>query len=254
MTAERNWRQAAKILEAAGIESATRDAQILAREADDFDVAIARRATHEPVSHILGKRAFWNHEFLVTSDVLDPRPDTETLVEKALEVPFERVLDLGTGSGCILISLLSERTGASGIGVDISENALRAAQTNANEIGVSDRAEFQLSDWFSNVVGTFDMIVSNPPYIDAKAYETLDATVKDFEPKIALTPGGDGLAPYRSLAKHGRDFLIDKGWLMVEIGFDQETSVPSIFKEDGWNQVEVVHDLNDRPRVVKTQR
>jgi release factor glutamine methyltransferase len=249
----RDWRAGAKRLQAAGVGSASRDAQILAREAADFDTAIARRETHEPISHILGKRAFWAHDFIVSAAVLDPRPDTETLVEAALAEQFTRVLDLGTGSGCILISLLAERKDASGLGVDISRDALEIAQTNANNIDVSARAAFKKSDWFSNIEGTFDMIVSNPPYIDAKAYQNLDAGVKEYEPKVALTPGGDGLEPYRILAARACEYLKPDGWLMVEIGFDQGETVPEIFQQKGWINPKVVKDLNGHPRVVKLQ-
>jgi release factor glutamine methyltransferase len=250
----RDWRAGAKRLHAAGVGTASRDAQILAREASDFDAAIARRTAHEPISHILGKRAFWAHDFVVSPAVLDPRPDTETLIEAALAVPFERVLDMGTGSGCILISLLAERTNASGLGIDISNDALEIAQINANKIEVSARAAFQISDWFSNIEGTFDIIVSNPPYIDAKAYQNLDVGVLEFEPKIALTPGGDGLEPYRILAAQAHDYLEPEGWLMVEIGFDQGETVPEIFKQNGWIDPKGVSDLNGHPRVDKLQR
>ena len=249
-----DWRAAAKVLAAAGIETAERDAQILAREADDFDTAIARRARHEPVSHILGRRNFWKHEFTVTADVLDPRPDTETLVEAALAVPFERVLDLGTGSGCILISLLAERPDALGLGIDLSEKALDVARGNGTRIGVDARCEWAVSDWFSNVTGKFDLIVSNPPYIDAKAYAGLGKSVREFEPHMALTPGEDGLAAYRILASRAQSFLETAGWFMVEIGYDQGASVPEIFKAQGWRHIEVICDLNDHPRVVKMQR
>lgn len=247
------WRAGAAILRAAGLETADRDAQLLARAGGEFKALIARRVRGEPVSHILGKRSFWKHDFKVTRDVLDPRPDTETLVEQALEVPFQSVLDLGTGSGCILLSLLSERRSAIGLGVDVSPPALSIAQENAINIGTATRAKFQISDWFSSIVGSFDLIVSNPPYIDAASYQTLDRDVRNFEPQIALTPGGDGLAAYREIAKGAGAHLITGGWVMVEIGFDQGETVPEIFDAAGWFAT-VVDDLNGHPRVVRAQR
>lgn len=249
-----DWRAGAAILRAAGIESADRDAQILARECDDFDAAISRRARHEPVSHILGRRAFWKHEFDVTADVLDPRPDTETLVELALSKPFSRVLDLGTGSGCILISLLAERSDATGLGIDISAAALSVAQGNGTKLGVGTRCEWKVSDWFADISGKFDLIVSNPPYIDAKSYEGLLEDVRGFEPKIALTPGGDGLAPYRLIAACAAEYLNEGGCVLVEIGFDQGKSVPAIFDQEGWHEIEMHHDLSGHPRVVVARR
>jgi release factor glutamine methyltransferase len=249
-----DWRAGAAILKAAGIETSERDARILSREASDFDAAIARRALHEPVSHIIGKRAFWNHEFHVTSDVLDPRPDTESLIEAALEVPFERVLDLGTGSGCILISLLAERAEAHGLGIDLSPKALDVAQGNGTSIGVDVRCEWAVSDWFSAVSGQFDLIVSNPPYIDARTYAGLEQGVREFEPKMALTPGGDALEAYRIIGAQAGEYLAQGGCVMVEIGFDQGASVPAIFEGTGWGHIELRCDLNDHPRVVIARR
>ncbi|MEP5759571.1 MAG: peptide chain release factor N(5)-glutamine methyltransferase [Litoreibacter sp.] len=247
-----DWRAGAELLRKAGIESADRDAQKLARAEIDFASAIARRATGEPVSHIFGQRSFWKHDFKVTSDVLDPRPDTETLVEHALGVPFTSVLDLGTGSGCILLSLLDERPDAVGVGVDISPAALEVARENAGNLGNADRATLRQSNWFSNVEGTFDLIASNPPYIDAESYRELDRGVREFEPQMALTPGGDGLDAYRTIATTAAAYLNAGGWLMVEIGFDQGQSVPEIFASVGWS-TDLIYDLNGHARVVKAQ-
>lgn len=233
-----------------------RDRRLLERafEGAALQDAKQRRGAGEPMSHILGKRAFWRHEFRVTRDVLDPRPDTETLVEAALEAPFTRVLDLGTGSGCILISLLDERPGASGQGVDLSEPALAIARENATRIGVSDRATFVQSDWFDAVQGRFDLVVSNPPYIDADSYATLDPSVRRFEPKLALSPGGDGLAAYRVLASQAADYLLPDGRLILEIGWDQAESVPAVLEAHGWGEMVVRRDLNGHPRVILAQR
>ena len=162
-------------------------------------IYLAQRLRRRPVAQILGRRAFWRHEFEVTGDVLDPRPDTEILVELGLSAPFRRVLDLGTGSGCILISLLADRPGAEGVGTDLSDAALAVAARNALRLGVTGRTSFLCSDWFGAVTGGFDLIVSNPPYIALSEMAGLAPEVRDWEPHMALTDGGDGLSAYRAI-------------------------------------------------------
>lgn len=210
---------------------------------------IERRIAREPMSHILGYRDFWSHRFKVTPDVLDPRPDTETLVAAALKVPFSNVLDLGTGSGCILISLLAERKNAQGFGIDLSGGALAVARENAAAIGVLDRAEFTQGDWFGAAQRKFDLIVSNPPYIAQDEMDTL-APELSFEPRLALTDEADGLSAYREIAKGAGAHLVPGGWLMVEIGFAQGANVAALFKAAGLRGVRVIEDLNGRDRVV----
>lgn len=209
-----------------------------------------RRKAGEPVSHLRGTRAFWKHEFVVTADVLDPRPETETLIEAALQQPFSKVLDLGTGSGCILLSLLSERPEATGLGVDVSEAALEIAARNRARLGLETRADLLHSDWFGAVEGRFDLIVANPPYIDAKVYETLAPEVRLFEPQLALSPGKDGTAPYRVIAAGVCDHLSNGGRLIVEVGFDQGPAVSDIFRQAGLENVHVLSDLDGRARAV----
>ncbi len=211
---------------------------------------LARRAGGEPVSKITGKRAFWNHEFVVTPDVLDPRADTETLVAKALERDFTRILDLGTGTGCILLSLLAERAQASGMGVDISPAALQVARENAARTGVGARADLRLSDWFDAVEGRFDLITANPPYITEAEMADLSPEVRDHDPYLALTPGGDGLAPYRILAAQAAGFLHPDGRIIVEMGWRQGPDVARIFRDHGWRGVEIFPDLEGRDRIV----
>ncbi|SFR47750.1 peptide chain release factor N(5)-glutamine methyltransferase [Litoreibacter janthinus] len=228
------------------------DALATEQGADLADL-VARRITFEPFSHIAGRRAFWNHDFFVSSDVLDPRPDTETLVEVALSLPFDTVLDLGTGSGCILCSILAERPSTMGTGTDISTAALQVAQRNADATGVADRALLIESDWFAAVKGQFDLIVSNPPYITEDAYAELHPTVQRFEPRIALTPGGDGLASYRVIAAEGPKYLSPDGYAVVEIGYDQGASVQSMFRTHGWRNVACIPDLNGKDRVIRAK-
>ncbi|MBV0912989.1 peptide chain release factor N(5)-glutamine methyltransferase [Anianabacter salinae] len=218
-------------------------------EAAAYAAAITRRAAREPVSHITGTRQFWRHSFHVTPDVLDPRPDTETLVAAALDLEWRSVLDLGTGSGAILLSLLAERGGATGTGTDVSAAALSVARGNAEALGLRGRAAFLKSDWWNGVTGPFDLIVSNPPYISGAEMQTL-APELAFEPRLALTPGGDGLAAYRIIAARARGHLTPQGWLLVEIGHGQGQAVCGLFTSAGLEMVEVRPDLNGKDRVV----
>ena len=213
-----------------------------------FDAALQARAARQPVSQIIGRRAFWKHEFRVTRDTLDPRPETETLIEAALTEPFASVLDLGTGTGAILISLLAERPGARGTGTDISAAALAVARENAKTIGV--RADFLESDWFAAVAGRFDLIVSNPPYIALDEMAGLAPDVRDWEPRQALTDEGDGLAAYRAITAGAGAYLAPGGRLMVEIGPTQAAQVTALMAASGLSDLRVLHDLDGRDRVV----
>lgn len=213
-----------------------------------LEAAIAARLARQPVSQITGWRDFWKHRLRVTRDTLDPRPETETLVAAALELPWRSVLDLGTGTGAILISLLAERPGVTGLGVDLSDDALAVARRNAAALGV--RAEFARSDWFSVVTGRFDLIVSNPPYIGAAEMPALAPDVRDWEPRMALTDEGDGLAAYRAIAAGAPAHLSPGGWLAVEIGPTQGTAVAELFAAAGLGRIAVRPDLDGRDRVV----
>lgn len=223
---------------------------MLPEAAARFDAALDRRCQRQPVSQITGTRLFLGRAFHVTADVLDPRPETETLVLAALEQPFSRVLDLGTGSGCILLSLLAENPAATGLGVDLSKAALQVAERNADALGVADRATLRPSDWFETVTGTFDLIVSNPPYIDEAVWQTLAPEPRLWEPKTALTPGPDGLAPYRLIAAQAPAFLAPGGRLLVEIGYDQGPAVAALFRAGGLSDVAILPDMDGRDRCV----
>ncbi|MFY0691181.1 MAG: peptide chain release factor N(5)-glutamine methyltransferase [Paracoccaceae bacterium] len=256
-------------LRAAGVADPGRDARLLLDhvlggqsafldgitedQMEAYDAALSRRERREPVSHITGERAFWKSSFKVSADVLDPRPETETLIAAALEAPFERVLDLGTGSGCILLSLLADRPEATGVGVDLSEAALRIARQNADRTGTSERASFLKSDWWDAVSGKFDLIVSNPPYIREAVMADLASEVRDWEPRLALTPGGDGLDAYRTLAARAKAFLTGGGRVLVEIGHDQGQAVSDLFREAGFSRVETLRDLDGRDRVIRAR-
>ncbi|MCL1627257.1 peptide chain release factor N(5)-glutamine methyltransferase [Roseibaca sp. V10] len=218
-----------------------------------FHKAIAARAAHQPVAQIVGRRAFYGREFIVTPDVLDPRPDTETLIEAALEQPFTRFLDLGTGSGAIALTLLAERPDAQGVAVDLSQAALDVAARNAKALGCAARATVQCSDWFSAVQGRFDLIVSNPPYIGTPELEGLAPDVRVYEPRMALVPDhddGTGLAAYRLICAQAAAYLAPNGWLMVEIGHKQGNAVQELFRAAGLADIALRYDLSGHPRVV----
>lgn len=248
--------EAAKILRDAGVDP--QEARKLRRLAETsgrgFADLIERRAAREPFSHIAGYRDFWKHRFRVTADVLDPRPDTELLVELALAQPFSKVLDLGTGSGCIMISLLAERPTTRGVGTDISERAVLIAGENAQTLGVADRLILPLSDWFDDIGGRFDLIVSNPPYIAAAEMAGLQPEVTRFEPKDALTDGGDGLSAYRKIAIGAPNHLHPGGRLLVEIGANQAAAVMEIFEDAGLVDIKRHTDLNGKDRVISARQ
>ena len=261
----------AALLRAAGIDGASRDAdRILAavleiepgqlrvtddrdltqQEAAKFHKGIAARALHQPVAQIVGFRDFWAHRFKVTRDTLDPRPETEVLVATALEGPVRRLLDLGTGSGAIAVSIAAERPEATGLATDISPAALDVARGNAQAVGVGDRLELAVSDWFAAVDGVFDLIVSNPPYIAEAEMAALAPEVREWEPRIALTPGGDGLDGYRAIASGAVSHLTPGGRLLVEIGPSQGAAVQALFEAAGLVEVAVLPDRDGRDRVV----
>ena len=215
-----------------------------------FEAAVTARAARTPVSQIIGRRAFWGHEFRVTPDVLDPRPDTETLVAAALEQPFARVLDLGTGSGAIVLTLLAEHPAATAVGVDLSTAAIAVAQGNAERLGVAGRVALLRSDWFGAVTGRFDLIVSNPPYIAADEMALLSPEVRDHEPHMALTPGGDGLDAYRHIAAKAGAYLTKGGRILLEIGPTQASAVTGMLANAGFAEPVCLTDIDGRDRVI----
>ena len=219
------------------------------------DVA-GRRAEGEPLSRIVGKREFWGLSFGITPNVLDPRPETETIVEAALSIlggrrdePL-RILDLGVGSGALLCALLTEFGAARGIGVDISADAVEVAQGNLQALDLSLRGEIRVGDWTSGLDERFDLIVSNPPYIPAADLAGLPREVRDFDPWLALDGGSDGLAAYRRILPESRRLLAPGGWLIAELGVDQATDVSAIANQCGFTDVRIREDLAGANRVV----
>nr|WP_319948716.1 peptide chain release factor N(5)-glutamine methyltransferase [uncultured Shimia sp.] len=216
-----------------------------------FHEFIARRASREPVSKILGMREFWGRDFLVTPDVLDPRPETETLIAAILEGPKpDRILDLGTGSGILAVTVLAENPACTGVACDISPKALKVATQNAHTHGVASRLEILQSDWFSEITGAYDLILSNPPYISQTEMAELSQEVHDHDPHVALSPGGDGLGPYPILANGAMQHLNSGGRIFVEIGWRQGPAVRDIFQRAGLRDVTVLQDMDGRDRAV----
>ena len=215
-----------------------------------LEAALAARARHQPVSQIIGSRLFWGRRFRVTRDVLDPRPETECLIAAALAQPFARVLDLGTGSGAILLTLLAERPDASGLGTDLSPKALAVALGNAQALGLTARASFARADWLDGVQEQFDLIVANPPYIAAAEIAGLAPEVRVWEPHLALTPGGDGLGAYRKIAAGAPAHLAPGGVLLLEIGPTQAAAVTALLTAAGLRCGPTLPDLDGRDRVV----
>ena len=216
----------------------------------EFEVLIKKRAERVPLQYITGEQEFMGMTFHVNSNVLIPRQDTETLVEEALKVvkPGMKVLDMCTGSGCIPISLKLRNPQIVIEGADISEEALKVAEKNAKKLGVSGK--WIQTDMFENITGTFDMITSNPPYIQTKVIEELEAEVRLHDPYEALDGKEDGLYFYRILAEKVPEYLTDGGWLVMEIGYDQSADVEKLLKETGFEQVSTQKDLAGLDRVV----
>ncbi|MBX9576790.1 MAG: peptide chain release factor N(5)-glutamine methyltransferase [Caulobacteraceae bacterium] len=220
-----------------------------------LDGFVERRLRREPTSRILGRKGFWKILLNVTPDVLSPRPDTEAILDVVLPAFPEgrafRMIDLGTGSGAILLAVLAERPAANGLGTDVSAEALAVARENAANLGLDGRAAFLRTDWAAGLDdAAFDLVVSNPPYIASAEIETLDPEVRDHDPRLALDGGEDGLDAYRVLAPEVRRILKPGGIFAVEIGWTQGDAVKALFEAQGFEDVKITLDLANRARVV----
>ena len=224
----------------------------------EFQVLLSRRLKREPMAYIVGSKEFWSLDFKVSSAVLCPRPDTEILVQAALKMVHRsqplRILDLGTGSGAILLSLLSELPHATGTGVDISPQAIEIAKENASHLGLASRAEFLLGSWCDGLLGQFDLIVTNPPYIESSAISGLEPEVAVFEPKLALDGGVDGLDAYRLLASQVPLFLRSGGWVVFEVGEAQALAVQQLMSEQKLENFSIAKVYQGIDRCVIAQR
>lgn len=276
-------RRIAEQLRAAGIENAAQDARVLvahfagvtltelvagadrsidAVTAEHVLAAAERAAAGEPLFRILGRRAFYGVELELTPETLDPRPDTEILVDRI--IPHARritascgscnLLDLGTGTGAIALAVLKEVDGATALGVDISAGAVEAANANARSNGLEKLFRAVVSDWFSDVNEIFHIIVSNPPYISASEYASLPENVRHFDPKSALLGGVDGLAAYRAIAASAAGYLHAEGLVGVEIGYSQHEAVCDVFEQHGFRHFESASDLAGHDRVLLFRR
>lgn len=276
MTRAAALRRAAERLSAAGIEDAREEArrllaaagplsaiQLITRlddvqpgdEAERFAAFVDRRAAREPLSHILGTVGFWTLELEVSPDVLTPRPDTETIVDAGLASLSDRtaplrLLDIGTGSGAILLALLSELPNATGLATDISPAALAVARRNAERNGLRDRISFKQTSWADGVEGPFELVVSNPPYIASAVIQTLEPEVRDHEPRLALDGGPDGLAPYPHLLAEVKRLLRPGGSAVFEIGYDQGGAALALAREAGVVDAGLRQDLAGRDRAL----
>ena len=264
-----------KILAEGGIETNSLDARIILREIFNFDEKelilnsdlilseskiskvqkiITRRLNFEPVSKIFGKRDFYNSTFSISDDVLDPRPETENIVEIAnnfiLEKGYESFIDLGTGSGCIILSILKENKNLTAIGVDISIDAINIAKKNSKDMNLEKRSSFLVSNWLSSIYNSYDLIISNPPYIPSDEIITLSKTVKNFDPLISLDGGQDGLKCYKEIAQDINRVINKNGRVILEIGYNQAHDVIKIFESKEFKLLKIYKDINGLNRIL----
>lgn len=235
------------------------DISLTSPEIEKINYMLAQRLKHKPLDKILGHREFYKYDFIVNEDVLSPRPDTEILVEAALEILHNisnaKILDLGCGSGCIIETLLKEIPSASGCAVDISANALKIAQKNADNLAVNEHLNFINANWFTDdftaqIGKKFDMIVSNPPYIPSADIAVLDTEVKDYDPLLALDGGQSGFESYKRIAQIAPKLLNNGGYILLEAGYGQAKQIANIFITQGFDLLKIVNDLSDIERCV----
>ena len=274
------WAQTQKRLKSAGIDSPTIDARLLLEaatgatrtdilidpyrevdlgQAELLDAYIERRCRREPVARILGRKGFWKLLLNLSPAVLVPRPETECIVDMILKATTEgqpfRLADLGTGSGAILLSILSERPAAKGLGTDISEDALAVARDNAANLGLGDRTGFLRTSWGAGLEDEgFDFVATNPPYIRRDVLAELDPEVRDHDPHLALDGGESGLEAYESVVPEAFRLLKPGGRAWFEIGFDQSVAVEALLKSSGFTDISTFLDLSNLPRVVFGQK
>jgi len=271
-----NYQDIKLALASAGIETADLEARILLEDiagisrdefffskdkelpkniAADIETIIRRRITGESLGRILGYRDFWKSRFILSPDTLEPRPDTETLIEEVMRdnISPKTILDLGTGTGCILLSLLQEYPEAHGVGIDKAEGACITARENARRLGLDSRVTILNGSWFDPLPtdSKFDVIVSNPPYIPSAEIRNLQVEVKNHDPILALDGGDDGLLPYKYLCSNLKKYLVTDGIVVLEFGVGQAGDIIRIVEDAGATLIRVTNDLSGHARVIK---
>ena len=228
--------------------------KISKKNLENFNTLIEQRANGKPVAYLIEKKDFWKYEFIVNKDVLIPRPDTETLVEEVLKLTKNknklRLLDIGIGSGCILFSILKEKKNFYGVGIDISNKSLNICKVNSHKLRLKNRVKLINSDIDNFNYGKYDLIISNPPYIKQRVLKCLEKDVINFEPKCALDGGLNGLSEIRKVISKSSELIKKKGFLILEIGFDQKKSVKKILNDKGFYIKEMVKDLANNDRCI----
>ena len=224
------------------------------KKINEVDKILARRKSGEPISKIFGKRDFYKSTFLISEDVLDPRPETELIIEIAnnfiLDKGYKNFIDLGTGSGCIILSILKDNKSLRAIGIDISNKAINIAQKNCSNLNLEKQATFLVSNWLSKVSGSYDLIISNPPYIPSKDVDALSANVKNYDPLISLDGGEDGLKCYRQIAEDINRVIGKNGRVVLEIGYNQAEDVIKIFESKDFIFLDKYIDINGLDRIL----
>ena len=219
-----------------------------------FKNLIKRRKRGEPIAYLINKKEFWKDEFYVNKDVLIPRPDTEIIIEQVLKISSKKsqlqVLDIGTGSGCILLSILKERPNFYGTGIDISKKSINVSRFNANKLHLTNRTKFIHSSVDNFKIGKYDVVVSNPPYIELLNLKYLEKEVVNFEPKLALSGGLDGFSKIRNVINKARNLIKKNGKLVLEFGFNQKYRVKEILKEEGFYINKSIKDYGNNDRCI----
>ena len=224
------------------------------KQLDDFNSFIERRKNGEPIAYLINKKEFWNDEFYVNKNVLIPRPDTELIIEQVLKIYSKQsqlqVLDIGTGSGCILLSILKERPNFYGKGIDISKKSINISKLNAKKLKLNNRVKFYNSDVDNFKIGKYDLIVSNPPYIELLSLKYLERDVVNFEPKLALSGGFDGFSKIRKVVSKASKLIKTNGKFILEIGFNQKNRVKKILKKEGFYVNKALKDYGNNDRCI----
>ena len=274
MTSDKVIEKASKILKSHNIHSHELDAQLILSDImkvkreyfiinnkapvsekvkKQYDIAISRRAKREPIAYITGKKEFWSEDFLVSYETLIPRPETELLIYKVVDFFKNKkinILDIGTGSGCILLSILKELKFSRGTGIDISAKAIQAAKVNSKKLNLFNRSRFKICDLSKYTIGMYDLIISNPPYIPSKDIKNLSKEVINYEPKTALDGGLDGLDLIKKVIYKSSHLLKRNGLLAIEIGFNQYKRVSSILKRHKFREISREYDNNRNVRCI----